>query len=415
MSTPLTLKYNFPPNFTMTKLPVLPTGNITNIDWGDGIQNTILSHTFSTGGIYIIKIYGSDITNMTQTDIDQSDEKNTSARYLTQCIDFGTIGLINLDYAFKNCSMLTSVPITLPPNVNSMASMFNGALLFNYDISQWEVSEVTDMSGMFSQASNFNSDISLWDVSKVSNMSSMFSNTKLSIDNYDKLLNAWSKLTLQPNVLFLSNLMYSKVGEPGRNKLIQAPNNWIMAEDLLVPNVIYQNTNFNITYNNTFTLGTTYYLSINSKVVSSVIYNSTTSFITFVNINIPTSGNLLITISYNPILFTNYLTIVQNCLTEKPKYSFSEQLSSSDRMKRLKSQTIYANLKSKNKTPNYNVCQTIPLQTITYSTTSNSSEDDYQPYINQIVPYTSLDLVPYALPVNLNNTQYYLQLFNNIE
>ena len=44
---------------------------------------------------------------------------------------------------------------------------------FNGDISQWNVSKVTDMSGMFN-FSKFNGDISQWNVSKVTDMSDMF-------------------------------------------------------------------------------------------------------------------------------------------------------------------------------------------------------------------------------------------------
>ena len=48
-----------------------------------------------------------------------------------------------------------------------MKSQFNG------DISNWDVSSVTDMSDMFSE-SQFNGDISNWDVSNVTNMIGMF-------------------------------------------------------------------------------------------------------------------------------------------------------------------------------------------------------------------------------------------------
>ena len=41
---------------------------------------------------------------------------------------------------------------------------------FNDDISQWNVSSVTDMENMFYEASSFNSDVSSWDVSSVETM-----------------------------------------------------------------------------------------------------------------------------------------------------------------------------------------------------------------------------------------------------
>ena len=42
------------------------------------------------------------------------------------------------------------------------------------NISEWDVSNVTDMYQLFKNKQNFNDDISSWDVSNVTNMSEMF-------------------------------------------------------------------------------------------------------------------------------------------------------------------------------------------------------------------------------------------------
>ena len=47
---------------------------------------------------------------------------------------------------------------------------------FNGDISNWNVSNVTNMALMFIGLSSFNQDISSWDVSNVTNMNAMFAN-----------------------------------------------------------------------------------------------------------------------------------------------------------------------------------------------------------------------------------------------
>jgi surface protein len=54
--------------------------------------------------------------------------------------------------------------------------MFINAYVFNSDISQWDVSKVTNMRYMFFHATAFNRDISSWDVSKVTDMNDMFRN-----------------------------------------------------------------------------------------------------------------------------------------------------------------------------------------------------------------------------------------------
>ena len=59
-------------------------------------------------------------------------------------------------------------------SVTNMNGMFSHASAFNGDISKWDVSSVTSMNGMFERAFAFNGDISKWDVSEVTNMEKMF-------------------------------------------------------------------------------------------------------------------------------------------------------------------------------------------------------------------------------------------------
>ena len=58
--------------------------------------------------------------------------------------------------------------------VTDMSELFKDKTTFNDDISNWDVSSVTYMFRMFQSASEFNQDISAWDVSNVTNMRSMF-------------------------------------------------------------------------------------------------------------------------------------------------------------------------------------------------------------------------------------------------
>ena len=53
--------------------------------------------------------------------------------------------------------------------------MFQWKGTFNEDISDWDISQVTNMNMMFSHADSFNGDLSSWNVSNVTDMGSMFS------------------------------------------------------------------------------------------------------------------------------------------------------------------------------------------------------------------------------------------------
>ncbi|SHK91016.1 surface protein [Fibrobacter sp. UWH4] len=67
--------------------------------------------------------------------------------------------------------------------ITDMSDLFSDEDLsqFTGDISQWDVSNVTNMSRIF-QDSQFNGDISRWDVSKVINMVMMFRNSDFNGD-----------------------------------------------------------------------------------------------------------------------------------------------------------------------------------------------------------------------------------------
>ena len=69
-----------------------------------------------------------------------------------------------------------------------MRGAFSNYEQFNADISNWDVSSVTDTGYMFYNSQTFNQNIGMWDTSNVQNMESMFSFTK----NFDVNINGWN-------------------------------------------------------------------------------------------------------------------------------------------------------------------------------------------------------------------------------
>ena len=63
-------------------------------------------------------------------------------------------------------------------NVTSMHCMFQGAESFNQPLNNWNVSNVEDMFNMFQGATSFNQPLNKWNVSKVMNMSYMFNDAR---------------------------------------------------------------------------------------------------------------------------------------------------------------------------------------------------------------------------------------------
>ena len=85
----------------------------------------------------------------------------------------------DMNHMFFICEKLKSVGDISKWNVSnvmSMRSMFSDCSKLKSfgDISSWDVSNVTDMGFMFKYCESFNQDISSWDVSNVTNMEFMF-------------------------------------------------------------------------------------------------------------------------------------------------------------------------------------------------------------------------------------------------
>ena len=82
---------------------------------------------------------------------------------------------IIIDLLKKGQTNLNCIDVS---NIEDMSWLFNEVIdnikVKEIDISEWDVSNVTNMLAMFECCSNFNSDISNWNVSNVERMGSMF-------------------------------------------------------------------------------------------------------------------------------------------------------------------------------------------------------------------------------------------------
>lgn len=77
---------------------------------------------------------------------------------------------------------------TFNRNFKILARQFENATLFNQDISNWNISNITDLTLMFNNAVSFSQNINSWDVSNVT----IFSNTFLKASFFNQPLNLWN-------------------------------------------------------------------------------------------------------------------------------------------------------------------------------------------------------------------------------
>ena len=114
-------------------------------------------------------------------------------------------------------------------NVKNMKAMFKTALDFNQDIGNWNVGKVTNMDEMLAHTPKFDQDLGNWNVIKLKRAAQMFKKSNLSTANYDALLNGWSILPLQNNVIFGGGQSTYCTGESARTYM-QNHFNWTITD-----------------------------------------------------------------------------------------------------------------------------------------------------------------------------------------
>ena len=118
--------------------------------------------------------------------------------------DWNVSSVTNMLSMFYRCNELKSVgDISYwdVSNVTDMSYMFAWCANLNQDISRWIVSRVTDMSYMFYNCVSFNQDISEWDVSKVIDMNDMF----YKCESFNQDLSKWNVSNVRNNDYIFMN------------------------------------------------------------------------------------------------------------------------------------------------------------------------------------------------------------------
>lgn len=144
-----------------------------------------------------------------------------------------TSGFVNLNKMFKG-ALSFNQPLNLWNTlfVHNFDFMFENALAFNGNITTWNVSNT--LEGMFKNATAFNQNIGGWNINGVINLQDfMLGKTDLdySSANLDAIYNGWGSQLVQPNLTAnFGTIKYTVAGQPGKNLLLGAPNNWTITD-----------------------------------------------------------------------------------------------------------------------------------------------------------------------------------------
>ena len=160
-----------------------PANTYVHVDWGDGTLEKITVrtwdsssstyHTYDQPGDYTIKIY------------------HPSYAYefefygIHHILDWGDETRATKFYLYSD--EIETVPTHLPPLWTDLSWVFSGSDNIKFDISSWDVSNVTNMEGAFYNCNAFNQDISGWNVGNVTNMEYMFYGTTV----FNQNLSQW--------------------------------------------------------------------------------------------------------------------------------------------------------------------------------------------------------------------------------
>jgi hypothetical protein len=277
-------------DFETISLPLVNNGTYNFVvDWGDGNSDIITSwnqfekiHMYDFLGEYTVTISGVIIGWSFATSAASKDkiirvnrwgvlQLNNNGGAFQSCtnLDLSTVsdvlnlnGVTTLANTFRNCPSLTTIN-----NINLWNTsliqltnlMFWGATNFDGNLSNWDMSQLTNATNMFLNAINFNnggdSGINNWDVSALQIATGMFRNATSfeqpinnwsvinlttasffmagkSTANYpasqlDDIFNSWSFGFVQPNVAInFGTINYTSAGVAGRGVLTNLTNNW---------------------------------------------------------------------------------------------------------------------------------------------------------------------------------------------
>lgn len=236
-------------NNDQVKLP-LESGGTYNfiVDWGDNNKDIItvwnqseVTHTYSSAGIYNIKIKGiikGWRFNNTGDKLKITDISNwgclrlgNNNGYFYGCSNLNLTAKDKLDLTdtttlrscFRSCTSLNSEINMDTSNISDVYAMFLGCTNFNSNINNFITSNILIFNYMLYNCSSFNKDISTFSILSAVNLANILQGaTSFSTSNYDSLLISWEGQNPTSSLTFDCSSYYTLGGaaETARSNLI---------------------------------------------------------------------------------------------------------------------------------------------------------------------------------------------------
>ena len=159
-------------------------GNPSNNGSATG-QTGSYTINFVSGGTYIITISGLFPAISSQL------AGSGNAAKVVDVLQWGSTRWLSLDGAFCNCINLPNFSASDTPDTSlciGMSNAFFGAIIFDHDLSMWDVRNVQQMVSTFMSATNFNGNITTWNTRSLYNMVQTFSYA----NTFNQNIGAWN-------------------------------------------------------------------------------------------------------------------------------------------------------------------------------------------------------------------------------
>lgn len=224
------------------------------VSWGDGYVDSFadgvaFQHTYKTAGTYEVKIVpmlDSDNNGVRETGFPSINFSTELKRnQLKKITAWGDGQWATMNHAFANCDEL-QVTATDAPDLSicaDLSNMFASADKVNFDVSGWDVSNITTMEQMFYQAKAFNNGAATneggkpitWGekTAKVTTMKEMFNDAEA----FNQSVSGWDVSALTTTQSMFAEAVLFNNGEVGNTA--SKPLGWLVPTTAVLTDVSY--------------------------------------------------------------------------------------------------------------------------------------------------------------------------------